>query len=261
MNSQLPEETIDRLSVPSPEEQTYIQRESLMLLVASLNKVIYVFPLTASILTVIFWPHTNHILIGSWLVAIYVLSLVRNTVHKKILQQKNSITLNYSHCLKYMLVLDLSGGTLTGFSSMFLVSLPQELQWLLVIVITAISMESVAGQSAIKSSFIAFTLPLFSGFTLGLILIDSDIFYILSIFVVLHAFFLYGNFTAMHQHIITNLNLNFSNQQLAKQLEQKNQALVTSNAQVNAVSQAKSKFIISMSQELRIPLQGMLKLL
>ena len=261
MNSQLPEETIDRLSVPSPEEQTYIQRESLMLLVASLNKVIYVFPLTASILTVIFWPHTNHILIGSWLVAIYVLSLVRNTVHKKILQQKNSITLNYSRCLKYMLVLDLSGGTLTGFSSMFLVSLPQELQWLLVIVITAISMESVAGQSAIKSSFIAFTLPLFSGFTLGLILIDSDIFYILSIFVVLHAFFLYGNFTAMHQHIITNLNLNFSNQQLAKQLEQKNQALVTSNAQVNAVSQAKSKFIISMSQELRIPLQGMLKLL
>ncbi|MDX2369400.1 MAG: ATP-binding protein, partial [Colwellia sp.] len=45
------------------------------------------------------------------------------------------------------------------------------------------------------------------------------------------------------------------------QLKHKNQDLVTSNEQVNAASQAKSKFIISMSQELRIPLQGMLKLL
>lgn len=260
MNSKLPEETIATPPSPSPEQQAYIQHQSLMLLVSSLNKVIYVFPLTASILTVLFWPHTNHVMLGSWLVAIYVLSLVRNTVHKIILQQKNT-TLNYSRWLKYMLILDVSGGVLTGFSSVFLASLPQEFQGLLIIVIIAISMESVAGQSAIKSSFIAFTLPLFSGFFFGLILLGSNIFYILSIFVVLHAFFLYGNFTAMHNHIKTNLTLTFSNQQLAKQLKQKNQDLVTSNEQVNATSQAKSKFIISMSQELRIPLQGMLKLL
>ncbi|WP_114325434.1 sensor histidine kinase [Candidatus Colwellia aromaticivorans] len=260
MNSKLPEETIDTLPSPSPEQQAYIQHQSLMLLVSSLNKVIYVFPLTASILTVLFWPHTNHVILGSWLVAIYVLSLVRNTVHKTIRQQK-STTLNYSRWLKYMLMLDVITGALAGFSSVFLASLPQDFQWLLIIVIIAISMESVAGQSAIKSSFIAFSLPLFSGFSLGLILVGSNIFYILSILVLLHAFFLYGNFTAMHHHIKTNLTLTFSNQQLAKQLKQKNQALVTSNKQVNATSQAKSKFIISMSQELRVPLQGMLKLL
>jgi len=258
LNAKPPEETIGMLPSPSPTQQIYIQHQSLMLLVSSLNKAIYVFPLTAIILTVLFWPHTNHLLLTSWLVAICVLSLVRNIVHKKISQQ-NSTTLNYSRWLKYMLMLDVSGGTLTGFSSMFLASLPQEFQWLLIIVIIAISMESVAGQSAIKSSFIAFTLPLFSGFTLGLILLGSNIFYILSIFAVLHAFFLYGNFTAMHHQIKTNLTLTFSNQELAEELKQKNQALVTSNEQVNATSQAKSKFIISMSQELRIPLQGMLK--
>jgi len=258
LNSKLPEEIIDTLPPPSAKQQAYIQHQSLILLVSSLNKAIYVFPLTAIILTVLFWPHTNHVLLASWLVAICVLSLVRNAVHKKINQQKSS-PLNYSRWLKYMLMLDVSGGTLAGFSSLFLASLPQEFQWLLIIVIIAISMESVAGQSAIKSSFIAFTLPLFSGFALGLILVGSNIFYILSIFAVLHAFFLYGNFTAMHHHIRTNLTLTFSNQQLAKQLKQKNQALVTSNEQINATSQAKSKFIISMSQELRTPLQGMLK--
>lgn len=260
MNSKLPEETIATPPSSSPEQQAYIQHQSLMLLVSSLNKAIYVFPLTAIILTVLFWSHINHIILGSWLVAICVLSLVRHWVHKIIRQQK-STTQNYPHWLKYMLMLDVSGGTLAGFSSVFLVSLPQEFQWLLIIVIIAISMESVAGQSAIKSSFIAFTLPLFSGFTLGLILVGSNIFYILSIFAMLHAFVLYGNFTAMHHHIKTNLALTFSNQQLAKQLKQKNQALATSNEQVNAASQAKSKFIISMSQELRNPLQGMLKFL
>lgn len=260
MTSKLPEEIINTPPSSSPEQQAYIQQQSLMLLVSSLNKAIYVFPLTASILTVLFWPHTNHVILGSWFVAICVLSLIRNKVHKAICQQK-STSLNYSHWLKYMLILDVSAGTLVGFSSVFLASLPQEFQWLLIIVVIAISMESVAGQSAIKSSFFAFTLPLFSCFAFGLILVGSNIFYILSIFAVLHAFFLYGNFTAMHHHIKTNLTLTFSNQQLAKQLEQKNQALVTSNEQVNATSKAKSKFIISMSQELRIPLQGMLKLL
>jgi signal transduction histidine kinase len=260
LNSQLLEETTNTLSSPSTEQQTYIQQQSLMLLVSSLNKTIYVFPLTATILTVLFWPHTNHLILGSWLVAIYAFSLARNIVHKKIRQQGSS-TLNYSHWLKYMLILDLSGGTLVGFTSVFLGGLPQEFQWLLIIVVIGITMESVAAQSAIKSSFIAFTLPLFSGFILGLILLGSNIFYIISIFSVLHAFLLYGNFTAMHQHINTNLTLTFSNLQLAKQLKQKNQALVISNEQVNAASQAKSKFIISMSQELIIPLQGMLNLL
>lgn len=158
-------------------------------------------------------------------------------------------------------MLDVSGGTLAGLSSLFLVSLPQELQWLLIIVIIAISMESVAAQSAIKSSFIAFTVPLFSCLTLGLILTGSNIFYILSLLALLHGFFLYGNFTAMHHHIQKNLTLTLSNEQLAEQLKQKNQALVISNEQVNATSLAKSKFIISMSQELKTPLQGMLKLL
>jgi signal transduction histidine kinase len=260
LNSKQPEETIDTIPLPSPKQQAYIQHQSLMLLVSSLNKVIYVFPLTASILTILFWPHTNHVLLGGWLVTIYIFSLVRNTVHKKIRQQK-STNLNYARWLKYMLILDVIGGTLVGFSSLFLASLPQDFQWLLIIVIIAISMESVTGQSAIKSSFIAFSLPFFSGFALGLVLLGSNIFYILTILVLLHAFFLYGNFTAMHHHIKTNLTLTFANQQLAKQLKQKNQALVISNEQVNATSQAKSKFIVSMSQELRIPLQGMLKLL
>jgi len=260
LNFKLPEETIDTLPSSSPKQQAYIQHQSLMLLVSSLNKAIYVFPLTATILTVLFWQHTNHVILGSWLAAIYVLSLIRNTVHK-IIRQQNSTTLNYSRWLKYMLMLDVSAGTLVGFSSVFLDSLPQEFQWLLIIVVIAISMESVTGQSAIKSSFIAFTLPLFGGFSVGLMLVGSNIFYILSIFAVLHGFILYGNFTAMHHHIKTNLILTFSNQELAKQLKQKNQALVTSNEQVNATSQAKSKFIISMSQELRLPLQGMLKLM
>ena len=260
MNSKLPEESMDTLSLSSLKEQEYIQWESLKLLVSSLNKEIYVFPLTASILTIIFWQYTNHVLIGSWLVAICVLSLVRYSVHKAIRQQK-TLSLNYPRWLKYMLILDAITGLLAGLSSMFLTSLPQELQWLLIVVIIAISMESVAGQSAIKSSFIIFSLPFFSCFILGLILLDSKIFYILSIFSVLHAFFIYGNFTAMHQHIKTNLTLIYSNRQLAKELKHKNEALILSNEQVSATSQAKSKFIISMSKELSTPLQGMLNLL
>lgn|GEM_PF-1842023 len=260
MNAILPEKTIDTLPSSNLKQQEYIQHHSLMLLISSLNKVIYVFPLTASILAILFWPYTNHIILGSWLVAIYMLSLARYRVHKEI-KQYTSTSINYRRWLKYMLVLDVSAGTLVGFSSLFLASLPQELQWLLVIVIIAISMESVAAQSVIKSSFIAFTLPLFSGFVFGLILLDSNIFYILSVLAVLHFFLLYGNCTAMHNHLKTNLILTFSNQQLAGQLKQKNQALVTSNEQVNATSQAKSKFIISMSQELKTPLQGMLNLL
>jgi len=254
------EQTSEPFSCSSSSQQAYIQHQSLLLLVSSLHKAIFVFPLTAIILTVLFWPHTNQILIGSWLLAIGILSLVRYTVHKKINQQKNT-TINYARWLKYMLMLDVSGGTLAGFSSLFLPSLPQEFQWLLIIVIIAISMESVAGQSAIKSSFIAFILPLFSGFILGLILLGSTTSYILCVFALLHLSFLYGNFTAMHHHINTNLTLSFANQQLAGQLKQKNQALVLSNEQMNATSMAKSKFIISMSQELKAPLQGMLKLM
>jgi signal transduction histidine kinase len=260
LNSKQPEELTEALPSPSPKQQRYIQHESLFLLVSSLNKAIYVLPLTASILTVLFWPHINHVILGSWLVAIYVLSFIRYKVHNKINQPK-SLNHNYSRWLKYMLTLDVSGGILVGCTSVFLVSFPQELQLLLIIVVIAISMESVASQSAIKVSFFAFTAPLFSCFILGLVLVGSSIFYILSVFAVLHAFFLYGNFVAMHHHIKTNFTLTFSNQQLAKQLKQKNQALITSNEQVNAISQAKSKFIISMSQELRVPLKGMLNLL
>jgi len=260
LNSILSEE--EKSSSPShcPEQQSYIQYQSLMLLVSSLNKVIYVFPLTASILTFLFWPHTNHIILGSWLVAIYVFSLCRFTVHKKI-KQFNDTNLKYAQWLKYMLTLDIVGGALVGFSSTFIGGLPQEFQWLLIIVVLAISMESVAAQSAIKSSFIAFTLPLFSCFILGLLLTGNNIFYVVSAFALLHAIIIYGNFAAMHQHINTNLKLTFSNQQLAGQLKQQNKALVISNEQVKAASQAKSKFIISMNQELRLPLQGMLKLL
>lgn len=258
MNTKQNSETVDTLSPTSSEQKTYIQHQSLLLLVSSLNKAIYVFPLTATILTILFWPYINHLLLGSWLFTIVLLSLARKKIHKTMSLQEAS-SLNHSRWLKYMLILDVSAGTLIGFTGVFLGNLPQEFQWLLIIITIAISMESVAGQSAIKASFFAFTLPLFSGFILGLVLVGSDIFYILSIFAVLHAFFLYGNFTAMHNHIKTNLNLTFSNQQLAKELEQKNQALVISNEQVNATSQAKSKFIISMSQELKTPLQGMLK--
>jgi len=254
------EKKIKSFSCASPTQQAYIQYQSLLLLVSSLNKAMYVFPLTATILTVLFWPHTNQIVLGGWLFAICVLSFIRHMVHKKISLQQRS-TNNYARGLKYMLILDVSAGSLAGFSSLFLTSLPQEFQWLLIIVLIAISMESVSGQSAIKSSFIAFTLPLFSGFILGLILLGSNISYILCLFALLHVSFLYGNFTAMHHHIKTNLTLTFSNQQLAAQLKQKNQALELSNEQVNATSMAKSKFIISMSQELKTPLQGMLKLM
>jgi signal transduction histidine kinase len=260
LTSTLLEKAITTFPSSRLKQDEYIQYHSLMLLVSSLDKVTYVFPLTASLLTMIFWPYTNHLILGIWLVAVYVLSLARNRVHQKITQQK-STTISYNRWLKYMLTLDVSAGVLVGGSSLFLTSLPQELQWLLIVIIIAISMESVAAQSAIKSSFIAFTLPLFSGFILGLIAVGSNIFYILSIFAVLHVFFLHGNFTAMHNHIKTNLTLTFANQQLAQQLEQKNQALVTSNEQVNATSQAKSKFIISMSQELKTPLQGMLRMI
>lgn len=260
MNSKLPEEAINPLPSASIEQQSYIQYQSLMLLVTSLNKAIYVFPLTASILTILFWPHTNQIILGSWLVTIYAFSLVRYAIHERI-KQHNDTSLNYAKWLKCILILDVIGGTLVGSSSTFIDGLPQEFQWLLIIVVLAITMESVAAQSAIKSSFISFTLPLFSSFILGLLLTGNNIFYIVSAFALLHAIFIYGNFTAMHQHINTNLKLTFSNQQLAKQLNQKNQALVIANEQVNAASQAKSKFIISMNQELRLPLQGMLKLL
>lgn len=260
MNSTLSENTKNSLLSSSEKQQAYFQHQSLMLLVSSLHKIVFIFPLTTSILTVLFWPYTNHIILGSWLASVYLLSFARYKVHEEIKQQKEE-NLNYQRWLKYMLVFDVIAGTLVGFSSLFLANLPQELQWLFVIVIIAISMESVAAQSAIKSSFLAFTLPLFAGFIFGLILLDSNIFYILSVFAVLHFFFLYGNFTAMHNHLKTNLALTFSNQQLAEQLKQKNQALVLSNEQVQATSQAKSKFIISMSQELRTPLQGMLNLL
>ena len=260
MNSKLPKGAIKTLPSASLEQESYIQYQSLMLLVASLNKAIYVFPLTASILTILFWPHTHHILLGGWLVAIYAFSLVRYTIHKRI-RQHNDTSLNYAKWLKYMLILDVIGGTLVGFSSTFIGGLPQEFQWLLIIVALAISMESVTAQSAIKSSFISFTLPLFTSFIIGLLLVDSNIFYIVSVFALLHGIFIYGNFTAMHQHINTNFKLTFSNKQLAEQLKQKNKALVTLNEQVNTASQAKSKFIISMNQELRLPLQGMLKLL
>ena len=260
MNSTLPENAIDSLPVPSAKQQEHIKYQSLLLLVSNLNKIIYVFPLTATILTALFWSHVNQIILASWLGAVYILSIARKIVHSKINLQRSS-SINYRFWVKHMLFLDVVTGSLVGFSSLFLTSLPQELQWLLVIVIIAISMESVAGQSAIKSSFIAFTLPLFSGFILGSVLVGNNVFYILSILALLHFFFLYGNFAAMHNHLKTNLTLTFSNKELAEQLKQKNQALEISNEQVNATSQAKSKFIISMSQELRTPLQGMLSLL
>ena len=240
----------------STDEQRYINQQSLLLLVASLHKVIVAFPITASILTFIFFPYVDHVISLLWLYAVYGVSIARYLVHKKIKLRKELN--NCVPLIKNMLVLDFFSGFILGMSGYFITVLPPTYQLLMIIVAVAISMESIGAQSAIKSSFFSFNIPLFSCFSFWLFMTDLSIYLILITFILIHISFLLGNFKAMHNQIIKGLHLSFSNNKSANDLSLKNKQLLESNRQVKTASLAKSHFIAEISHQLKDPLQGML---
>jgi len=240
------------------EEQQYVNQQSLVLLVSSLTKAIYAFPITASILTFIFWSYVEHSIILLWLFCVYCVSVIRFVVHKNI-KQKSGIFAEYSFWLKTMLAIDFSSGFILGMSGYFITVLPQELQLLVVIVAAAISMESIGAQSAIKSSFASFNIPLFVTFSFWLFIAGSATHFVLIALILVHGVFLFGNFKAMHEHIRKGFKLTFSNQKLANDLAKKNIELEKSNQQVKATSMAKSQFIAQLSHQLKDPLQSIIE--
>jgi len=240
------------------EEQQYVNQQSLLLLVSNLTKAIYAFPITASILTFLFWPYVDHTFMLLWMLAVVMISIYRAVIHQKI----NSIiisSLNYQKNLNFMLSLDFLSGLILGLSGYFLASLPQEYQWLLIVIAATFSMNSVAAQSSIKISVLAFNIPLYISFIYWLLVLGHLSYYALTLFTLIHAAFLSGHFKAMHSYIYNSLQLTFSNQQLANDLAKKNTALKKSNQQVKAASLAKSQFIAQLSHQLKDPLQGIME--
>lgn len=237
-------------------EQQYIDQQCLLLLVASLGKAIIAFPITASILTALFWPYVDHTIMLLWLSAVVGVSVYRAIVHRAV--SKNKISpLNYKSFLNHMLLLDFFSGFILGLCGYFLSDLPQNLQWLLIITAAIFSMNSVAVQSSIKISVLAFNLPLYLSFIFWLIVVGDLTYYVVAILMLIHAGFLFGHFKALHAYIFNSLKLTFSNQQLANDLAEKNTELIKINQQVKASSKAKSQFIADISHQIKEPLQGM----
>lgn len=241
----------------SEEEALYIKKQSLQLVVDNLKKVIYIFPLTMTVLASLFWSYVDLFILLFWLMGIYGISIYRAVVHKQI---ENSVIKpqSFSLFLKKILWLDFASGLALGLSGYFLLFIPQQLQWLLILVFATISMNVVAAQSALPKSVIAFNFPLYVNFIIWLILAGEPLSYILVALVLLHALFLFGHFKTLHKHIIQGFKLTYHNKKLAYELVDKNQQLLLSNQQIKAASLAKSQFIAGISQQLVMPLEGVL---
>ncbi len=238
-------------------EELYIKEQSLRLVVANLKKVVYIFPLTMTVLASLFWPYIDGLVILIWLACVYGISAYRAWVHKQI---ENSVIKaeNYALFLNKMLLLDFASGLILGASGYSLLFIPQELQWLLMLVFATISMNVVAAQSAIKISVLTFNIPLYISFILWLFIAGEQLNYILITLILLHALFLFGHFKALYQHITQGFKLTYHNKKLAYELVDKNQQLLLSNQQIKAASLAKSQFIAGIGQQLAVPLQGLL---
>jgi signal transduction histidine kinase/CheY-like chemotaxis protein len=240
------------------EQRQYVDQQCLLLVVASLSKAVFSFPLTISIISFIFWPYSDHHAILLWLLSVYSISIYRFIVHRNI-QRVVLTEQNYSIHLFRILFLDFLSGLTLGLGGYFLLTLPQELQWLLIIVAAAISTNSVAAQSAIKKSVFAFNIPMYVTFISWLFLANGQLNYVIICLMLVHAVFLLGHYKALHSYIIDGLTLTFINRQLANDLSLKNEALLKSNQQVKAASLAKSHFIAEISHSIREPLQGMVE--
>jgi signal transduction histidine kinase len=249
---------IINMSDISEGEALYIKAQSLRLVVANLRKVVYIFPLTMSVLASLFWGYIDYLILVSWLASVFGISIYRFIVHKQI-ESSDISAENYALFLNKILLLDFASGFILGLSGYFLLFIPQELQWLVVLVFATISMNVVAAQSAIKISVLTFNIPLYVGFIFWLIIAGKPLDYIIIALVLLHGLFLYGHFKSLHQHIIRGFKLTYKNKKLAKALLEKNKQLALSNQQVQASSLAKSQFIADIGQQLAMPLEGMLE--
>lgn len=248
---------ISKLANKNSNQQEYIDQQSLLLLVNSVNKAIFAFPITCSILAAIFWQQISTPVLILWLSAVFAAAIYRAILHKNI-KARGFNKDNYRYFLSRLLWLDFYSGLVLGLSGYFLLTLSLEYQWLLIIVIAAMSTNSVSAQSANKISVLAFNVPLYINYFLWLFLANDALGYALVFLLLAHAGFLFGHYKALHKYIHNSLELSYKNQSLADDLAIKNTQLVKSNQQVKAASLAKSQFIAQLSHQLKEPVKAMI---
>ncbi|MDM7860953.1 ATP-binding protein [Alteromonas sp. ASW11-36] len=236
---------------------TSIQGQQLDLLVRSTSKVTYVFPITASVLVAVFYSQVPTMQLFGWWLAVILCSALRFSVLRRY-RLKNQAGKDYQQWLKALLVVDVCNGLTAGMCALFVMYLPIEYELLVLVILIAISMESVGVQSAIKVSFICFVLPLFCVMIFWLLLVGGQLNYVIAILAVVHLFLLWSNFKSLNSTIQSNFELALKNQGLNVELERSNQELSLSRDQALQTNLAQSKFIADMSHELRTPMQGLL---
>ncbi|WP_100657847.1 ATP-binding protein [Alteromonas flava] len=237
--------------------KTLIQDQQLDLLVRSTSKVTYVFPVTASVLVAVFYAQVPPMQLFGWWLAVLLCSALRFSVLRRYRLNKNTEHA-YQQWLKALLVVDVCNGLTAGMCAMFIMYLPLEYELLVLVVLIAITMESVGAQSAIKSSFICFVLPLFCTMIFWLLLVGGQLNYVIAFLALVHLVLLWGNFKSLNSTIQSNFELAIKNQGLNAELQQTNQELSLSRDQALQTNLAQSKFIADMSHELRTPMQGLL---
>jgi signal transduction histidine kinase len=242
------------------EKRYYIKSNSLLMLVDGLHKATFAIPFTLLLLSLMFLDRVPIIFLISWLSASILLSIFRWRTHKLI--SKCGLSPNtIDRWQNRMLAIDFITGLLLGFSGFFLTFLNNEYQWILFVVLAAMSMNGAAVHAPIKRSFYFFITPLYVIFCANLLILSTSTSIILVFFLLLNAAFIYGNFSVMHKHIIENFSLSFINDKVTSELKQKNIELSKSHLQVEAASKAKSNFIGEISQEIKAPITNLNTLL
>lgn len=234
-----------------------VDTQRLELLVKSTAKVTFIFPVTATILAIIFVQYTDYLMVFLWWSAVLLCSVLRFVIHRRF-HARDTSTSNYQHWLKHLLAIDICTGLTAGTSGAFIAVVPDQYDVLIFIVLIAITMESVALQSAIKQSFVGFVAPLFFAFVPCLLLYGGQLNSILAVLSLIHLFLIWGNVKSLNTTLIDSLHLALKNQQLNTELTLSNNQLAESHHKVQQANSAQSRFIADMSHELRTPMQGLL---
>ena len=234
-----------------------INNQCLAFLVKATAKVTIVFPITATVLAALFYAYVDKGVLLSWWFAVVLCSVLRFSVHHRYHSVKKE-GVDYPYWLKHLLTIDVVTGLTAGTCAAFIAYLPIEYDFLVFVVLIAISLESVGLQSAIKSSFVSFIVALSSALLPCILLFGGQLNYALAILSLVHLLLLWTNFKSLNATMISGLELALTNQQLNNELTQSNKQLEASRDEALRANSAQSRFIADMSHELRTPMQGLL---